>query len=360
MDLAIVQFKKAIEIDPEYALAYGRLSGAYALKNINYGLSLLYIDSAELYAKKGLEIDKNCDWCYKGLSQVEAVNSNLVIAIEYGEKALEINPNNVNVAFNMVNEYYNLGMIEKALELLPRMLRNGNLTDQGMNMAILHYNVGDYKKVKSYLDIVVNSVPGGINQITQSSFTWRYARFHYKLGDVDGFIAGIERHFKNTADSVNIYYKCIVSYWIQKDYQSVIKYYEENQQEINRYQNDRAFYFYLLLIPHSYLLIGDLDNAIILGKEYLEILETRRIKSDKGFAHLMSMGYLFTNETDNSLDWLDKAIDIGYLGDISTDILYEPIYDHPRFQELVEKQKKKREEILVLVATYNFPEPEDL
>ena len=60
------------------------------------------------------------------------------------------------------------------------------------------------------------------------------------------------------------------------------------------------------------------------------------------------------------LDWLDKAIDLGYLGDISTEIFYEPLYDHPRFQELVTKQQKKREKVMALVAIYNFPEPEDL
>ena len=57
---------------------------------------------------------------------------------------------------------------------------------------------------------------------------------------------------------------------------------------------------------------------------------------------------------------MEKAIDKGYLHDISKDILYEQLYDHPRFQVLVAKQKKKKEEVTALLATYNFPEPEDL
>ena len=61
------------------------------------------------------------------------------------------------------------------------------------------------------------------------------------------------------------------------------------------------------------------------------------------------------------LDWLERAIDLGYLQtDISKDAFYESLKDHPRFPELVAKQQKKREELLALVATYNFPEPEDL
>jgi len=174
----------------------------------------------------------------------------------------------------------------------------------------------------------------------------------------DGFIAGAESTYKNTRDSVHIYNKFITSYWMQKDYQRLVNYFEEKQGEISPYQNRRSFRFYL--IPHSYMAVGDIDNAMSLGKEYLRNLETIGFKGTKGFAHLMSRGYLFTNEYDNSLDWLDKAIELGYLGDISTEIFYEPLYDHPRFQELVEKQKQKREEVMALVATYNFPEPEDL
>jgi len=51
---------------------------------------------------------------------------------------------------------------------------------------------------------------------------------------------------------------------------------------------------------------------------------------------------------------------MGWLQNISKDILYEPLYDQPRFQELVAKQNKKKQEEMALVATYNFPEPEDL
>ena len=55
------------------------------------------------------------------------------------------------------------------------------------------------------------------------------------------------------------------------------------------------------------------------------------------------------------------AGNLGWLGmDISKDAFFESLKDHPRFQELVSKQNKKKEEVMALVATYNFPEPENL
>ena len=74
----------------------------------------------------------------------------------------------------------------------------------------------------------------------------------------------------------------------------------------------------------------------------------------------ISLAYLRKNQKEQSVNWLERAIDLGHLEDISKDAFFESLKDHPRFQELVEKQKKKREEVMALVATYNFPEPEDL
>jgi len=356
MDLAIEQFKKAIELDPDYALAYGMLSSAYALKSINYGFPLDYLDSTALYAKRGLEIDKNCDWCYKGLSQVESAKySNYLQSIEYKEKALGINPNNGNVAINLMNLYYRFGMIEKAIELLPRMLQNGNILSKGNIMALLYYNLGDYDKAKSYLDVYIYSVPGGINQINSSVITGTYTEFNFLLNNVDGFIKGSESTFKNTEDSVHLYNKFITSYWMQKDYQGVVDYYEKNQDNISYHQHKIwAFQFYL--VPHSYLALGDIEKAKLFGRELLG-MEDGTMKES---ARRMSLGHLFTSEIDSGLHWLEKAIDLNYLDDISTDILYKPLYNYARFQDLVIKQNKKREEALALIATYDFPEPEDL
>ena len=77
----------------------------------------------------------------------------------------------------------------------------------------------------------------------------------------------------------------------------------------------------------------------------------------------ISTGYLgwLKNHKEQSVIWLERAIDLGWLlTDISKDEFFEPLYDHPRFQELVTKQQKRREEVMALVATFNFPEPEDL
>ena len=56
---------------------------------------------------------------------------------------------------------------------------------------------------------------------------------------------------------------------------------------------------------------------------------------------------------------MEIAIDMGYLQPFS-EPFFDNIRDHPRFQELVNKQNKKREEVMALVATYNFTDPEDL
>ena len=77
----------------------------------------------------------------------------------------------------------------------------------------------------------------------------------------------------------------------------------------------------------------------------------------------ISTGYLgwLKNHKEQSVIWLERDIDLGWLEeDISKNGFFESLKDHPRFQELVAKQRKKREEVMDLVATYDFPESEDL
>ena len=102
----------------------------------------------------------------------------------------------------------------------------------------------------------------------------------------------------------------------------------------------------------------------VIQKPLVEKHNRKSWKADKdyqGTANNISLAHLLKNQKEQSIIWLERAIDLGWLRtDISKDAFFESLKDHPRFQELVEKQNKKREEVMALVATYNFPEPEDL
>jgi len=57
----------------------------------------------------------------------------------------------------------------------------------------------------------------------------QYAWTHYLIGDVGGFKNGANRTFQIDQDSSGIHWTIIASFWLEKKYDEVTAYYEENQ-----------------------------------------------------------------------------------------------------------------------------------
>ena len=364
-DSSIVELKKAIQIDPGFASAYGLLANAFRRKYMSYKASITFVDSAEFYSKKGLEFDDYCAECYKALAGVELSKyGNLVKQLELLQKALEINPNFGEVINDMISNYYSRGEYEKVIDLSSKILKVFP-NEVPNRLRQLYQHLGDVKKEKAYFDMWVNKRE--INKLSNWQ-SYEYAEIQFDIGDVEDFKNGANRAFQTSLDSSDFHWAIFGSYWLEKKYDEVAAYYEENQ---NLFLDDWpplaggiimdfGGYRYLIKLPaFSYLRLGKNTEASQLGGYWLEMLE-KADKSLKWTAYNISLAYLLKNQKEQSVIWLERAIDSGHLEDISKDTFFESLKDHPSFQELVAKQRKKREEVMDLVATYDFPEPEDL
>ena len=159
-----------------------------------------------------------------------------------------------------------------------------------------------------------------------------------------------DRAFRLSGDSLQVHRKFIIENALSKRYEEVVNYYETS---LGGKSNSS---FVTSWVLYSLGQIGAIEARNKLADELLETIGNRFRNGLKNSAWI----YALNDKPEKAIDVLTEEVNKGYLGDISTDMLFESIYDHPRFQELVEKQKKKREEVMALLATYNFPEPEDL
>jgi len=344
-DLAINISKQAILADPKYSEAYGLLANAYSLNAINFAVPGNWFDSAEYYASQGILLNTNCSKCYRALAKVQRSKyGNLEKGFEYEEKAMKINPNDLMIYFTLTNSSYYLGKWEKALQYLTRLNRLETNVENIYNMTWLYFNVGDLVKSKDYAEKI-----RALDQqyLITPPETIRLAFIFLIIQDSTGFNNSIQVLMdKNPLDG-NTHFKIMGNYWLEKKYEKLIEYYEDIGYSDWMY----------MMIPYCYWKLGFKDKAELASKN---ILDNFVSKEGNLYPLYTSLKSLYNDQVDQSLDRLDKAIELNYLGNISSDILYESLYDNPRFQELVEKQKKKREEVMALVATYNFPEPEDL
>jgi TolB-like protein/class 3 adenylate cyclase len=360
MDSAIVEFKKAIQIDPDFGVAYGILATAFWAKHRNYRAPDIYIDSTENYASKGLEVDENCVECLKSLAFVESRKyGNIEKANELNRKAMKINPNYGSMIYNSWHGANYVGDYELAFDQIKRLITiwpNAKIS----LLINQHLYLGNFEKAKTYLDLMneQNITIESMNSNQSNNYTYA----HFTTGDVTRFKNGSNRLFQTTGDSLYIHYSVFGSYWLENRPDELVSYYEEHINMLDNISPAPILWFTKVFeIPGASLLrLNKLDEASRLGSQILDKSQSSSYKYTSYFARIQALGHLLKNEKEQSISWLERAIERGYLVDIAMVGFYDGLKDHSRFQELVNKQQMKKEAIMALFDTYNFPEPEDL
>jgi serine/threonine protein kinase/Tfp pilus assembly protein PilF len=117
---AIDLFKKALNIDTNYALAYAGLADAYVQQTLRFGLESSWLDSAIHCCDKALAIDRDLAEAHKALGLIYYTRSWLKKSLEENTKAMQLNPNYSPAIANLGWVYCNLGLFDKAMPLLQK------------------------------------------------------------------------------------------------------------------------------------------------------------------------------------------------------------------------------------------------
>ena len=130
-DNAVVQFEKALAIDPNYAKAYNNLGLVYYAKGM--------FDEANAQFKNALTINPNLAEAYNNLGLVYYTKGMFDEAIVQFEKALAIDPNYANTHNNLGLVYYTKGMFDEAIAQFAKTLAiNPHLAEPNNNMGLAY------------------------------------------------------------------------------------------------------------------------------------------------------------------------------------------------------------------------------
>jgi protein kinase/serine/threonine-protein kinase len=119
---AIALFKKALELDSNYALAYAGLGNAYSQRVVRFGFPESWLDSAIEVSLKAISIDPNLPEAYKALGLAYEVKNWHRKAKEAYEKAIELNPNYSDALSNLSGQCRLTGEYDRALILAKKAL----------------------------------------------------------------------------------------------------------------------------------------------------------------------------------------------------------------------------------------------
>ena len=142
-DLAAAEFKKAIEIDPEFDLPYAFLADTYAI-GLSYGETLdnlsgnELLSSAKSYAEKALRLNQGCAEAYIALSLVSSSEAKTVEAFDFLQKALALAPNSATAHQRKAWLYAIDGELEKAISE-TKLALSFDSQAQAPNLAMASY-----------------------------------------------------------------------------------------------------------------------------------------------------------------------------------------------------------------------------
>jgi protein kinase/serine/threonine-protein kinase len=140
-DSAIVYFRRALEMDRGYALAYAGLGDAFGQRVEKHGYDPAWLDSALAMCDRALALDSELAEPYKGRGVVYFVRGQLRQAMAEYRSAVEINPNYAPAVANLGSIYWWTGQYDKAL---PWLLKNVQLSPRAsayQALALLYHGL---------------------------------------------------------------------------------------------------------------------------------------------------------------------------------------------------------------------------
>ena len=139
---AIELFINALKVDPNYALAYAGLAGAYGRKKY-YDSSQEWIDSALTLSSKAISINPNLAEGYKALGDAYTSKENNPAALTQYIKAVELNPNYGAAIANVGYIYYQYCSFDEALKWTKKaVVRDPGFARWSSNVGLQYFNLG--------------------------------------------------------------------------------------------------------------------------------------------------------------------------------------------------------------------------
>lgn len=139
---AIGLFRKALELDPKYALAYAGLADAYGRKKY-YEYSSQWNDSAMVLSNKALAIDPNLAEAHKALGDAyDSIDEPRIALMQY-ISAVKLNPNYAPAIANIGFTYYHLGSFDEALKWMKKaMTIEPGTARWSSNVGLQYFSLG--------------------------------------------------------------------------------------------------------------------------------------------------------------------------------------------------------------------------
>jgi TolB-like protein/Tfp pilus assembly protein PilF len=336
---AIDLFKKALALDPDYALAYAGLGDAYGQRAgmlRGFGFSRSWTDSSIAASSKAIAIDPNLAEGYKALGLGYSQKGWLRKALEANEKALEINPNYHPALGNMGYGNISLGNYDEALKWIRKSLAaDPMVANSYLGLGFVYLNLRDFARARESCNKALSLQPDLL-------------RAEAALGWVDM----AQGEYRQSLDRARKILSAQPDFVMALHLAGMTEFNLENYPEAERYGNK------LMAIDSSYASIGLASVYWKTGRKG----EARRLfawslarnekelaagNEDADIPFEMAAINAALGKKEEAYRWLQRAIDAGWRGYswAERDPLLESIRGEERFKRMMADVKAQVDEM---------------
>lgn len=349
-ELAIAEFKKAIDFDPTYSLAWSGLGDAYSQKHARFGFDISWIDSSKQAGFKAIQLDSNSSEAYKALANAynyaEDYDSGFVLL----EKAVALNANNAPAVGNLGTAYFNKGQLDQAVlwEKKAAALNPKNAIPF-MIIGWTYRLLNEQEKAEQWLKKSIELKP--------YFDAYRELAFSYLSGSKkDEAMNLIPPMIAIDSNNTRIFESAGLIALLAGNYSQARNYFQKSF-ELNKAITTDVNAFSTIGLGMFLLKENKkVDAEILLSRSLLlnlDYIRNQKSQDDDNRINIAAI-YSIQGKKTEAMDWIQKAIDINWVDYslVESSPWFESIHNEPRFKQMINTVKKEVEKMRLKSQQY--------
>jgi serine/threonine protein kinase/tetratricopeptide (TPR) repeat protein len=336
---AIEFFKKAIEKDPDFSLAYAGLGDAYGQRVIRFNYSRDWVDSAIAASEKAIHLDPAAAEGYKALGLAHLAKGKFQKALEANIKAIELNPNQ-DIAFNNVGLIFlHRGEFDKAAFYFQKSFELRTPTDPWpyYSSGILYLYLDSPEITERYLQQALHYSPDFSSpRIALSVYYTLYGRIENAREESE-FVLHLDPD-NSSLNSLRAYIELL-----DNNYETALEYYEKTDKPFSGRIEMGTMKFPTPGVSYIYKKRGDVVNFREQVQRKIHDAQNEMEAENEHYIYPyeLAASYAMLGETEKVYTYLEQAIANGWrhYRYAMVDPSFEEIRDADRFRRIMDNLK---------------------
>lgn len=334
-DEAIRLFRSALELDPEYALAWAGLGDAFGQRVDRFGYSRAWADSAVRVARRAVELDPQLAEGYKALGLGYIGQGRLREALEANLRTVELDPNHHGAVNNIGTLYADLGEFDEAISWYRRSVRLApNIPIATNNIAYAYTFLEMDEPAREWIEVALTIDPDNVTaRLGQAVHALTRGDAATSLSRGEDVVQSAPAHAFAWTGAAGVAY-------MARDFERAVTY---ARRSLDLAPDNTLFYWHITrtLLGLSVVASGADEEGRALLESVTADLERRIERGDEDPILRWDLATIHATlgEGDAALEWLERAYGAGfrYVRWPKRDPAFDGLREQPRFRTLQER-----------------------